>query len=361
MAEQEEIKGVQVTPEKAAGETEPDAVELTAPAGWTKKVLGCFCGVCILGFVGFMVACLFVFVLNEDGTPRRNEILFISPTGEEIKSRRQLQQYLKAHPGSPSSAEFDWRTGDTPRRSARIREKAKAVEVPEDEKPKKRERKASSKKETKEKATEGDEASPVKEDITTEVKEDVSMQEVADVETKVDDDANKAIEEGVAVGESLNEKKETKEKATEGDEASPVKEDITTEVKEDVSMQEVADVATKVDDDANKAIEEGVAVGESLNEKKDPVLESNGSDENKTEASSENKEEATPRAEPIVSLPADDKNSKHNSEEAFTGKEKHDGDISTDNSKHEDAVLKELPSASCGDAQHLPKASPVNC
>ncbi|XP_042473777.1 methyl-CpG-binding domain-containing protein 11-like isoform X2 [Zingiber officinale] len=277
MAEQEEIKGVQVTPEKAAGETEPDAVELTAPAGWTKK-----------------------FVLNEDGTPRRNEILFISPTGEEIKSRRQLQQYLKAHPGSPSSAEFDWRTGDTPRRSARIREKAKAVEVPEDEKPKKRERKASS-------------------------------------------------------------KKETKEKATEGDEASPVKEDITTEVKEDVSMQEVADVATKVDDDANKAIEEGVAVGESLNEKKDPVLESNGSDENKTEASSENKEEATPRAEPIVSLPADDKNSKHNSEEAFTGKEKHDGDISTDNSKHEDAVLKELPSASCGDAQHLPKASPVNC
>ncbi|XP_074577025.1 uncharacterized protein LOC141833470 [Curcuma longa] len=282
MAEQEGIKGGQVTPEKAAGEAEPDAVELTAPAGWTKK-----------------------FVLNEDGTPRRNEILFISPTGEEIKSRRQLQQYLKTHLGSPPSAEFDWRTGDTPRRSARIREKAKAAEVPEDEKPKKRERKASSKKETKEKATEGDEASVVKEDITTEAKEDVSMQEVADVEIKVDDD------------------------------------------------------------DANKAIEQVVAVGESLDEKKDPVLESNRSGENKTEASSENKEEATPRAEPTVSVPEDDKNSKQNSEEAFTGKEKHDGDISTDNSKHkedaEDAVLKELPSASCGDAQHLPKASPVNC
>ncbi|KAG6503196.1 hypothetical protein ZIOFF_035507 [Zingiber officinale] len=39
LAEQEEIKGVQVTPEKAAGEAEPDAVELTAPAGWTKKGL----------------------------------------------------------------------------------------------------------------------------------------------------------------------------------------------------------------------------------------------------------------------------------------------------------------------------------
>lgn len=39
MAEQEEIKGGRVTPEKAASEAEPDAVELTAPAGWTKKVL----------------------------------------------------------------------------------------------------------------------------------------------------------------------------------------------------------------------------------------------------------------------------------------------------------------------------------
>lgn len=158
-------------------------------------------------------------------------------------------------------------------------------------------------------------------------------------------------------------KKETKEKATEGDEASRVKEDVTTEAKEDVSMQEVTDVETKVDDDANKVTEEGVVVGESLNEKNDPVLESNRSDENKTEARSVNKE-ATPRAEPTVSVPEDDKNSKHNSEEAFTGKEKHDGDISTDNSKHKEdaeAVLKELPSASCGDAQHLPKASPVNC
>lgn len=38
MAEQEEMKGGEVTPEKAAGEAEAVAIELTAPAGWTKKV-----------------------------------------------------------------------------------------------------------------------------------------------------------------------------------------------------------------------------------------------------------------------------------------------------------------------------------
>ncbi|GFY96963.1 methyl-CPG-binding domain 10 [Actinidia rufa] len=56
-------------------------------------------------------------------TPRKNEIIFISPTGEEINSRKRLEQYLKSHPGNPALSEFDWGTGDTPRRSARISEK----------------------------------------------------------------------------------------------------------------------------------------------------------------------------------------------------------------------------------------------
>lgn len=70
MAEQEEIKGVQVTPEKAAGEAEPDAVELTAPAGWTKKVLflripHSLLSVCVLiyNFLIFRVLNLFCFWL----------------------------------------------------------------------------------------------------------------------------------------------------------------------------------------------------------------------------------------------------------------------------------------------------------
>jgi hypothetical protein len=41
----------------------------------------------------------------------RSEIVFVSPTGEEIKNKRQLSQYLKAHPGGPAVSEFDWGTG----------------------------------------------------------------------------------------------------------------------------------------------------------------------------------------------------------------------------------------------------------
>ena len=41
----------------------------------------------------------------------RSEIVFVSPTGDEIKNKRQLSQYLKAHPGGPAASEFDWGTG----------------------------------------------------------------------------------------------------------------------------------------------------------------------------------------------------------------------------------------------------------
>ncbi|XP_052307164.1 LOW QUALITY PROTEIN: methyl-CpG-binding domain-containing protein 11-like [Populus trichocarpa] len=75
-------------------------------------------------------------------TPRKNEILLIAPTGEETNNRKQVEQYLKSHPGNPAVSEFDRGTGETPRRSARISEKAKAT-PPEKEHPKKRGRKSS--------------------------------------------------------------------------------------------------------------------------------------------------------------------------------------------------------------------------
>lgn len=219
-------------------------------------------------------------------------------------------------------------SGDTPRRSARIREKAKAVETPEDEKPKKRERKSSSKKEAKERDSEGNEASPTKEEgAVTEAKEDVTMQEVAvpaDFQTKVGEDANEVIDEVPVDAET---------KVVDG--ANKVIDEVP------------ADVETKVDGDANKAIAEAVAAEESPNEKKDSVLESNVSAKNKTEAVSENQKEATPE---VVPTPV---------------AEKYDGEFSTGNSQHKEdaeaAVLSEPPSTSCGEAQHLPKASPVNC
>jgi hypothetical protein len=82
------------------------------------------------------------FFPKQGGTPKKNEIIFTSPTGKEIVSKRQLEQYLKAHPGGPAASEFDWGTGETPRRSARISEKVKASPPAKSEPPKKRSRKS---------------------------------------------------------------------------------------------------------------------------------------------------------------------------------------------------------------------------
>ncbi|KAH9322654.1 hypothetical protein KI387_017293 [Taxus chinensis] len=95
------------TPDKNAeieGSTEIVSVELPAPPGWKKQFF-----------------------------PKKWGIIFTSPTGEEIKSKRQLSQYLKSHPGGPGINEFDWGTGDTPRRSTRLSEKPKTTETPESE------------------------------------------------------------------------------------------------------------------------------------------------------------------------------------------------------------------------------------
>ncbi|XP_051152946.1 methyl-CpG-binding domain-containing protein 11-like [Andrographis paniculata] len=80
------------------------SVELPAPASWKK-----------------------LYMPKKEGTPKKDEILFVAPTGEEIFSRKQLEEYLKAHEGSPALSEFDWGTGETPRRSARISQRAKAT------------------------------------------------------------------------------------------------------------------------------------------------------------------------------------------------------------------------------------------
>ncbi|KAB2598944.1 methyl-CpG-binding domain-containing protein 11-like [Pyrus ussuriensis x Pyrus communis] len=129
--------------EKEGGKEEVVSLELPAPSGWVKK-----------------------FLPRQSGTPKKNEIVFTAPTGEEITSKRQLEQYLKAHPGGPAASEFDWGTGETPRRSARISEKAKATPPPiESEPPKKRSRKSTSaKKEDKEKeaAPEGAEETKIR-------------------------------------------------------------------------------------------------------------------------------------------------------------------------------------------------------
>ncbi|KAL2539329.1 methyl-CpG-binding domain-containing protein 11 [Abeliophyllum distichum] len=103
-------------------------VELPAPASWKKLCM-----------------------TKKSGAPRKNEVVFIAPTGEEISSRKQLEQYLKSHTGNPAISEFDWGSGETPRRSARISEKVKVTPPSKEaEPPKKRGRKASGTKKEKE-------------------------------------------------------------------------------------------------------------------------------------------------------------------------------------------------------------------
>ncbi|CAL5438877.1 unnamed protein product [Camellia sinensis] len=105
------------------------------------------------------------FMPKKGGTPKKNEIVFTSPTGEEITNRKQLEQYLKSRPGGPAISKFDWGTGETPRRSARISEKAKTTPPLEIEPPKKRSKKssASKKDDNKEKEVGPEETEVVKE------------------------------------------------------------------------------------------------------------------------------------------------------------------------------------------------------
>ncbi|XP_042045165.1 methyl-CpG-binding domain-containing protein 11-like [Salvia splendens] len=97
------------------------SVELPAPASWKK-----------------------LYLPKRGGTPRKNEIVFVAPTGEEISSRKQLEQYLKSHEGNPAISEFDWGTGETPRRSARISEKVKSSPTSLEIEPQMKRRKRSS-------------------------------------------------------------------------------------------------------------------------------------------------------------------------------------------------------------------------
>ncbi|XP_058113463.1 methyl-CpG-binding domain-containing protein 11-like isoform X2 [Magnolia sinica] len=148
---------------------------------------------------------------SKGGTPKKNEIIFIAPTGEEMSNRRQLEQYLKSHPGNPPVSEFDWGTGDTPRRSARISEKLKAAPPQESEPKKKRSRKSTGSKkgdvemeaaqETQERKEDQmqDEQTPKKDanaPVETEVDKEVKMQDVSKTDKAVDGERKHGVEEG---------------------------------------------------------------------------------------------------------------------------------------------------------------------
>ncbi|KAG8491657.1 hypothetical protein CXB51_014911 [Gossypium anomalum] len=117
-------------------------LQLTAPPGWKKMLKP-----------------------KKGGTPKKNEIIFTAPSGEQISNKKQLEHYLKQHPGGPVISEFDWGTGETPRRSARISEKVKAMPTADSEPPKKRGRKSSASKDDNKESETGPEGTEDSKDV----------------------------------------------------------------------------------------------------------------------------------------------------------------------------------------------------
>ncbi|KAG0458002.1 hypothetical protein HPP92_022874 [Vanilla planifolia] len=158
---------------------EVSSVELPAPSGWRKT-----------------------FTPKKSGTPKRNEIVFITPSGEEIANRNQLEKYIKFHPGGPALHEFDWSTsGETPRRSVRIREKAKAVTLPEPQQKQQRARRSPDQRKDEE----------AKELHENEQVESFGAKNAADVTQKDKDDKVFDMNENVKNAESQLESNKTKE------------------------------------------------------------------------------------------------------------------------------------------------------
>ncbi|GLJ47682.1 hypothetical protein SUGI_1006990 [Cryptomeria japonica] len=185
---------VPVSSPVAAGSPEKPIVELPAPEGWKKKLIP---------------------------KKRKDEIVYYAPTGDEIKSRAQLERYLKTHPGGPSSSEFSWTTGTTPRRSSRLSDKMQAdSETPESESkktPSKRSRKSgaadsedtkNSKRKSKSETAEGNEDS--KEEVMKDVEPEESTKE--DTVTEIVEDNNDGKKEEAEQG-----KPETKQDGTDSE------------------------------------------------------------------------------------------------------------------------------------------------
>lgn len=159
------------------------SVQLSAPPSWNK-----------------------LYFPKKVGSPRKSEIVFVAPTGEEISSKKQLEKYLKAHPGNPNISEFDWGTGETPRRSTRISEKVKTTPPPtEAEPPKKRSRKSSgSKKDDKETETDSP-AEEGKEKSSAEEPKGDPIDTDNNIDDKTKNDGAEEIKQSNAEGESFQE------------------------------------------------------------------------------------------------------------------------------------------------------------
>lgn len=188
------------------------------------------------------------FFPKKGGTPRKNEVMFIAPTGEEINNKRQLELYLKAHPGNPAISEFDWGTGETPRRSARISEKIKVTPPSESEPPKKRGRKSLGAKDNKEveaapEETEGtkeiqmqDGEATGKEDVEAGKEKDVSKETLVENGDKTQKDADQKSADAGKDEKEVTDAEESKNSNASAEAPDADK----TQAEENVKQQDVA-------------------------------------------------------------------------------------------------------------------------
>ncbi|CAA7057930.1 unnamed protein product [Microthlaspi erraticum] len=254
-------------------EEETASVELPAPSSWKK-----------------------LFFPNK---VKKIEIVFVAPTGEEISNRKQLEQYLKSHPGSPAIAEFDWTTSGTPRRSARISGKTKSSPSPPDkEPPKKRGRAKSSvsKKDTEGEKSEGgvvenshvQDTEMAKDDIVAEGTPDLApVQEVGDL---VKEKAPEPVEDGENEKvESQTEKEEETKKPVDAEEKTV---EATSEEKKAESPTEKEEETKKPVDAEEKTVEDSKTEKvESQIEKEEETKKPVDEEEKAVEATGEEKKE----------------------------------------------------------------------
>nr|PNR46374.1 hypothetical protein PHYPA_013493 [Physcomitrium patens] len=68
---------------------------------------------------------------KKGGTPKRKDVTFVAPDGEEIKTKRQLDKYLKAHPGTLSAGDFEWGVAadEKVEENGKDKEETKAMDV----------------------------------------------------------------------------------------------------------------------------------------------------------------------------------------------------------------------------------------
>ncbi|XP_073005278.1 uncharacterized protein [Typha latifolia] len=317
------------TLEKMASEAVDEfSVELPAPEGWKKK-----------------------FIPKKGGTPRKNEIVFISPTGEEIKNKKQLDQYLKSHPGGTSSSDFDWGTGDTPRRSARISERVRVIETPEGEKPRKRPRTPRAKKEAKDEKGSGDvmDGTPQAEGAPgaaeTTVASDVEMKDAESAKDVTENATKDTADVQELVGTSNeNDGKRTKETAEKDEDLKK------SEEKKEEDKPAGSEVPAEEQGALEKANENYEKAAETAEKEKDSK-EPNSKELNKDKpvrstadaGMEEKKEEDKPAVSQVSSPELDPK-----------------GIASTEDGG-EAPVCKQANTMNCDDGQHFPNASPVNC